>query len=375
MRRSKRCLIIASYPDSLLNFRGDLIAAMQSTGCEVHVAAPFKEGCVVYAELAQRGVQPHVVRLSRTGINPFLDLLTLVQLWVLALKIRPIWVLSYTIKPVIYGTLAAWAAGVPKRCAMITGLGYAFVGDGGQSRASKVARLLYKTALRGASLVLFQNGDDKQEFVNRQLLGPATPTYVVAGSGVNLQRFAYKPAPVGEPVFLMIARLLKAKGVREYAAAATALLSQYPQVRCRLVGWIDQGPDAISERELDGWVQSGAIDYVGKLADVRPELEAASVFVLPSYREGTPRTVLEAMSVGRPIITTDAPGCRQTVKDGSNGYLVPVQDSVALAGAMEKFVISAEQISGMGQVSRELVEATYDVDKVNQQMLSLMEMV
>jgi glycosyltransferase involved in cell wall biosynthesis len=201
---------------------------------------------------------------------------------------------------------------------------------------------------------------------------------VVNGSGVDLDKFVVKPLPdyatEGAVRFLFIGRLLGDKGVREYAEAARLLQLTHQQVRCVLVGWIDSNPNAITQAELDGWVADGRIEFWGRLTDVRPAIAACSVFVLPSYREGTPRTVLEAMAMGRAIVTTDAPGCRETVIHGENGFLVPVQDSVALAEAMRRFIDEPFLHQTMGTRSRQLAEEMYDVHKVNAVMLEGMDL-
>jgi len=170
--------------------------------------------------------------------------------------------------------------------------------------------------------------------------------------------------------FLLIARLLGDKGVREYANAARKVKLQYPQVSFKLVGWIDDNPDAIGQHELDEWVNSGTLEFLGKLADVRPAIASSNVYVLPSYREGTPRTVLEAMAMGRPVITTDVPGCRETVVDGDNGFLVSVQAVDELASAMVQFIEEPQLAARMGERSRLIAEEKYDVHKVNEIMLS-----
>jgi glycosyltransferase involved in cell wall biosynthesis len=197
---------------------------------------------------------------------------------------------------------------------------------------------------------------------------------VVNGSGVDVASFTVRPLPAaalsGAVRFLFIGRLLGDKGVREYAQAARLLKRSHPQVQCALVGWIDSNPNAITQAELDGWVADGSIEFLGRLADVRPAIEACSVYVLPSYREGTPRTVLEAMAMGRAIVTTDAPGCRETVVHGDNGFLVPVQDAEALAQAMRRFIEEPDLQTSMGARARKIAEDKYDVHKVNAVMLA-----
>jgi glycosyltransferase involved in cell wall biosynthesis len=227
---------------------------------------------------------------------------------------------------------------------------------------------LYALSLRSATLVFFQNPDDQALFQQLQLIGSETPTTVVNGSGVDLGDFNVVSLP--EKIsFLLIARLLGDKGVREFVDAARAVRAEYEHVVFKVVGWIDENPDAILQEELDAWVGDGTLVFLGRLKDVRPAIADSSVYVLPSYREGTPRTVLEAMAMGRPVITTDAPGCRETVVDGENGFLISVKDVQGLTAAMLKFVYSPDLISSMGKKSRALAELKYDVDKVNAAML------
>lgn len=197
------------------------------------------------------------------------------------------------------------------------------------------------------------------------------PSCVVNGSGVDVDEYTTMPLPK-QPRFLLIGRLLGDKGVREYALAAAKVKAHYPNAHFLLVGWIDDNPDAISQKELDSWIESGTLEFLGKLGDVRPAIADCRVYVLPSYREGTPRTVLEAMAMGRAIITTDAPGCRETVVEGENGYLVPVRDSEALANAMLHCIENPDDVSAMGTVSRQIAVNKYDVHKVNQVMLKEM---
>ncbi|WP_431777431.1 glycosyltransferase [Ottowia caeni] len=192
---------------------------------------------------------------------------------------------------------------------------------------------------------------------------------MVNGSGVDVSAFSVVPLPEARIQFLLIARLLGAKGVREYAQAAKLVRAHHPASRFVLVGFIDDNPDSISQSELDSWVADGTLEFLGQLSDVRPAIAASSVYVLPSYREGTPRTVLEAMAMGRAIITTDTPGCRETVLDGDNGYLVPVKSVDALVQAMSRFVEDPGLAARMGARSRQLAEDKYDVHKVNSVML------
>lgn len=369
----QRFLVVASFAESLLGFRGPLVVALQAQGLQVHVAAPgLQAGHPVRAQLEALGLHVHHVPMQRTGTNPLADAQTLWSLWRLMHRVQPCHVLGYTIKPVIYGSLAAWLAGVPQRFALITGLGYAFQQQGSGGALQALVQRLYALALARVRCVFFQNPDDQALFQQRALVAPGARTCVVNGSGVDVAAFSEVPLPPGPPCFLLVARLLGDKGVREYAQAARRIRALHPGVRCQLVGWIDTNPDAIKQHELDTWVAEGTLEFLGRLADVRPALAGCTVYVLPSYREGTPRTVLEAMAMGRATITTNAPGCKETVVDGDNGFLVPVKSVDALEQAMLKFIDNPNLAAQMGQRARQVAEDKYDVHKVNAVMLQAM---
>ncbi len=371
----RRIAIMAGLASSLINFRGPLVKALCDAGLEVHAFAPeLTSDEPTRRRLTEWGVVLHDVPLHRAGVNPLRDFSTL---WVYMRKLReikPDLALGYTIKPVIYGTIGAWLAGVPRRFALITGLGYAFTGQAAGKRklVQKIARELYRLALKHSELVYFQNPDDEALFRTMGLVPITVSTKVVNGSGIDTAIFEVAPLPQDAPSFLLIARLLGDKGIREYVRAAAVLKLRYPNAQFRLVGDIDPNPDSITRTELDGWIANGAIDYSGWLSDVRPAIADTCVYVLPSYREGTPRTVLEAMAMGRAIITTDAPGCRETVIDGENGFLVPVKSVDALVEAMTRFIEDPDLAVRMGKRSREIAEEKYDVHKVNAVMLKEM---
>lgn len=368
-----RFLLVASFPDSLIKFRGPLLDSLLSQGIDVHVVGPdLGVDSTMRQVLEGKGLHVHEIPLRRTGMNPLADIVTLLNLYRVMRRVRPTHVLSYTIKPVIYGSLAAWLAKVPRRFALITGLGYAFVGGSkvGVFRRSirRLAQRLYALALRNVDRVFFQNPDDQTLFRDIGILTARTPSSILNGSGVDTSEFSVAPHSPGMS-FLLIARLLGDKGVREYVKAAQRVKAVNKDVRFLLVGWIDENPDAISQIELDQWVKEGWVDFLGRLTDVRPAIAASNVYVLPSYREGTPRTVLEAMAMGRPIITTDAPGCRETVLDGENGFLVPVQSVEHLELAMLRFINKPELAVTMGLKSRHMAETKFDVHKVNKKMI------
>lgn len=374
-------LILASLAGSLTGFRKPLIQALVSQGLEVHAVAPeLLTDKKVVAELSAIGVTCHDAPLSRTGMNPLSDLKALFALRRLMKTIQPDYFLGYTIKPVIYGNLAAWLAGVPHRFALITGLGYAFVADDKSLKRRAVNQLvvrLYATALSRCQSVFFQNTDDEALFRHLNIINKDARSVVVNGSGVPVNEYVHEPLAIQSGLnFFLMARLIAAKGVRVYADAARIVKERYPNANFILAGALDSNPDAIKQAELDTWIAEGLIDYRGRLSDVKPVLKECSVFVLPSYyREGVPRSILEALATGRPIITTDSVGCRETVIEGENGFLVPIKDASALAEAMLKFIEQPELVTIMGKCSREMAEQKYDVHKVNHHMLSEMGIV
>ncbi|SEK70169.1 Glycosyltransferase involved in cell wall bisynthesis [Roseovarius nanhaiticus] len=365
--------IVAGHASSLVNFRLPLLRKFQSLGYEVHACAPGLTSDRQTAEtLKGHGIQLHDVAFERTGLNPLSDLHALWQLRRTMRAQNAQIFLGYTAKPVIWGTLAAAAARVPKRVALITGLGYAFTGQAtGKRRVLQgILRRLYKLALGRASHVFFQNPDDAAEFRTLGLIAPEASTSVVNGSGVDLAHFTPAPLPTtpGITKFLLIARMLGDKGIREFAEAAGRIRQDHPNAEFHLVGGTDSNPNAIPRPALKAWEQEFGIVWHGAQGDVRSFLADCHVYVLPSYREGTPRSVLEAMATGRAIVTTDAPGCRETVTQGANGFLVPPQDADALEAALRRFLKTPDLIASMGQKSLEMAREKYDVQRVNEQM-------
>ncbi|MFW6077478.1 MAG: glycosyltransferase family 4 protein, partial [Hyphomicrobiales bacterium] len=367
---------IAAHARSLVNFRGPLLAGMVARGHEAHAAAPgLSDDTATTVSLHAMGVATHDIHFDRTGLNPAADLHALIALVRLMRRIRPDVSLGYAIKPVIWGTLAAALAGVAHRHALITGLGHAFSGEARGKRriVQTTVRALYARALARAETVFFQNPDDAALFRTSRLVPPRARCVVVNGSGVDLDHFAPAPYPDGPPAFLMVSRLLGAKGSREYAAAARAVLTTHPQARFHLVGGFDPGPDCITPEQVSAWQDEGILTWHGPLEDVRPAIAATHVCVLPSYYgEGTPRCVLEAMAMGRPVITTDAPGCRETVVAGDNGFLVPVRQVEPLTAAMRRFLDDPALVARMGRRSAHIAEHKYDACKVSAVMLDEM---
>jgi glycosyltransferase involved in cell wall biosynthesis len=334
-------LILGNDPKSLVNFRGPLAEAMLTAGHRVSAAGAGHDA-KADAWFQSRGITYHDVPMERAGLNPLSDGRTFARLRALMRDVRPELLFAYTIKPVVYGLIAARMAGVPRRTAMISGLGYAFTENPGEALAARLkraavraaARKAYGAALRCADTVIFQNGDDRDAFATMGLTRPGQQVGLVNGSGVDLDHFRPAPMPEGPITFLMIARLLRDKGVYEYVEAARLVKREHGQARFVLVGPFDPNPTAVKPAEVEAWVREGVIEYRGAVEDVRPHIAGCHVFVLPSYREGTPRTVLEAMAMGRPVITTDVPGCRETVVGGENGLLVRARSGRELGRAM-----------------------------------------
>jgi glycosyltransferase involved in cell wall biosynthesis len=357
--------VLGGFAPSLTGFRGAMMKAMVAAGHEVVGLAPEQDPAVE-AQLAAMGVAFRAVPIGRTGRNPLEDLRTLRALTGVLGELKPDLLLSYTIKPVIYGSMAAARVGIPHRHAMITGLGSSLVGQGFKGKCmAAVAKWLYRRGLSKASGIFFQNPDDRAFFEAHRLLSPQCRVTMINGSGVDLDHFFPAEVPAGPATFLMVARLTRDKGLFEFVEAARQLKARFPEVRCQLLGALDSNPTAVSLEQVRVWEREGHIEYLGATKDVRPFLRAAHAVVLPSYAEGTPRSLLEAMAIGRAVVTTDAPGCRETVIEGKNGYLVPVKDATALAGAMARFIEEPALAARLGIASRAYAEEKFDVNKVN----------
>lgn len=367
---SKRILMIGGHGLSLINFRFQLLEALVKKEYEVHAIGSHEEG--VCEKLNSISVVFHPVDLNRQSASIMSSIRYVCTLYRLIKKICPDVCLSYTIKPVIYGTMAAFFAGVKEKYALITGLGYVFIATSAKAMSIKtIVCLLYKLAFYFCKRVIFQNEDDREYFCQLKLVDKVK-TNIVNGSGVDLAYFA--PTSFPEKItFLMIARFLPEKGIFEYVEACRRLKMQYSNIRCCLVGYLDSHLANITVETVRHW-ESYGVENLGKQADVRFALREASVYVLPSYREGTPRSILEAMAMGRPIITTDTPGCRQTVEEGKNGFLIPVKNHDALYQAMLKFVENPSLIASMGAESLLRVREKFDVHKVNKTMLEIMHL-
>ena len=376
--RKRLIAVVASYTLSLTNFRLELLKRMVEAGHEVVAFAP-EDDETVKADLAKIGVRLVTIPMARTGLNPFHDMATLIALWRHFRRLKPDMIVPYTMKPIIYGGIAARAAGIAERCFLVTGLGYVFSEAGTASKRDAIVRRLsiwlYRIAFRGAKVVFVYNDADIADICRSRLLKDEALLTLVPGSGIDLDRYAFSKPPSGAPVFLLMARLLKDKGIVEYVEAARILRKKYPGAECQILGDFDPNPAAISRAEIEAWVAEGTLTYLGATRDVRPYLAQCSVFVLPSYyREGIPRSILEAMSTGRAIITTDLPGCRDTVVAGVNGYLVEARNPKSLAEAMGALAENPGLVEAMGRKSRELAQSRFDVHAVNRILLERMEL-
>jgi glycosyltransferase involved in cell wall biosynthesis len=373
-RTMKTIAIISINAGSLINFRGPLIQALIAEGMRVYALAPDYSD-----ELRQQvnalGAEPVDYNFARTGMNPLMDGFNMFRLAHVLRSLRPDVTFAYCIKPVIFGTLAAWLTRVPYRVGLITGLGYVFT-DNGEVWSCKrrflraSVSLLYRLALGRAQQVVFQNKDDIAEFVQAGLVA-AAKVLLISGTGVDLNQWPASP-PCSQPItFLLAARLLREKGITQYADAARLVKAQYPEVRFILLGGLDPNPSGLQQAEVQAWVDEGLLEWPGHV-QIQPWLAQTSVYVLPSYyREGVPRSTQEAMAMGRAVITTDAPGCRETVDDGVNGFLVPVRDVNALGATMLRFIENPGLIASMGQQSRRIAEERFDVYIINARLLKV----
>lgn len=368
-----KIVVVASLAFSLTNFRGRLLADMVACGHHVIAVAPEQDERVA-GELAAIGVEYRSMPMARTGLNPFVDLMTLAWLVRLMLRERPDVVLAYTQKPIIYAGLASRLAGRTRYYAMVSGLGHAF-GEGAPRWLRATVARLYKSALARAEAIFVFNADDRDEMLRHDMIEKDAMVVRVPGSGVDLDHYAAVTVPPGPAHFVMIARLLRSKGLFEYVEAARAIRKLDPDVRFDLIGPLDPNPAGVDIAQLRAWEHEGIVNYLGETRDVRSGLAAAGVFVLPSwYREGLPRTILEAMAMGRPVITTDMPGCREPIKEGLNGYLIPPRDVSALQRAMARFVADPASIARMGRHARATAVARYSVERVNNILLSTMRL-
>lgn len=352
-------------------FRTELVRDVVAAGWRVTIAAGGEPAGDADGFRAM-GVTCLALPSRRNRIDPLEDLAMVREVARQGNRLKPDAVLAFTVKPVTFGLIGAAIARVPVRAAMITGAGYALM-DGTEFKRRIVrlfVSLLYRASLGISHRVIFQNDDDLADFERLGLIGQNLSRTRINGSGVDLDRFALAPLPLGRMTFVMVARLLVEKGVREFVNAARQVRACNPETRFVLVGPMDTNPTAITELEVNEWVAEGVVEYCGAQADVRPFLRDAHVFVLPSYREGTPRSALEALATGRPVLTVDVPGCREVVVDGVTGRMVKVRSADAVADAMAWFIANRSDLPEMSRRARADAEARFDVHAVNRTIMA-----
>lgn len=371
-KQIKSVAVLSSHTPSIFWFRMEMMQEFRTRGWRVFAVGNEPEA--EWAEQFQNvGIVYRQINVQRNGINPFQDLKTLSSIRTVLREIRPDKIFCFQAKTIIYGTIAANSLGITEVYPLIAGVGSAFLSDSPKARLVRTALTTeYRYAMRKCPALFFQNEDDEQLFRHYRIITKHN-TVRLHGSGVNLKQFQVTPLPK-HPAFLCISRLIRDKGVMEYLEACRMLKQTYPEAYCMLVGPYDSNPSAIKPEELAPYVESGVVEYFGEQADVRPFLAQASVFVLPSYREGTPKTVLEAMACGRAVITTDAPGCRETVRDGENGLLVPVRDAEAVFRKMHELAAAPGLVAELGRRGRAMAEEVFDVRRVNEEICRTMVM-
>lgn len=378
MAQPLRIAVIGNGAFSLVNFRGPLIREMRLRGAEVFALAPDYT-----AELRQQvgtlGATPIDISLDRMRVNPLRDLRDMMRLRRQLATIAPEICFSYFLKPVIFGTLAAWLARVPRRYSLVAGLGYLFTDSDERvsfrKRFLKAAvMLLCRFAFSRCDRVFFQNCEDLAHFVDAGAVAQEK-TVQLAGTGVDLAHFSELPLPSGPVRFLFVGRVLREKGICELIEAARRVQRTHPECQFAIAGGVDINPGAIRAEGMVEMMAGTTCEWLGHVPDIRAELARCTVFVLPSYREGMPRSTQEALAVGRPVITTNAIGCRETVKEGENGWLVPVGDADALADAMLDCLQNRDRLPAMGHASRRRAETNYDVREINDTMLAAMGVV
>ena len=367
-----KILIIGALPSSIYNFRKDLIKALISNGAKVYTMT----GTSTEEErnkIRSLGVKHTDYYINRVNINPLRELITLFSIYFKIKSLCPDIVLAYTIKPIIWtGIISLFFKRRWNLFCLVEGLGYAFQ-KGGVKRLiiSFFAHILYRISVYSATKVIFLNVDNANYFIKKGITN-SNKTEIIDGIGVDSEHYDLRPIPAEGFTFLCIARLLGDKGLREYYEAANRVKEKYPSVIFKLIGSLDNSPDAISKKELDSWTDSGLLVHQYIAEDVRLEIELCNVFVLPSYHEGMPRSVMEAMSMGRPILTTNVAGCKETVIDGRNGLLAEARNVDDLVDKMLWLIENKDSISDMGKTSRQIVMSRFEEGLINSKLLKIL---
>ena len=347
----KTILVCSNYAWTIVNFRLHLIKRLIEDGYRVIVVTQY-DG--YEKKIAEYVDEIHPLFISRKGVNPFVDFFTIADLLRILIKYKPDLLLTFTIKPVIYGSIASKLLNI-RSIVMITGLGTAFITD---NWITKIVKQLYRFALSSVSIAFFQNADDCDVFIQNKLVNKRVCKYT-PGSGIDTDKFTHVTLPNGPEInFLLIARMIRDKGIEEFVEAAKIIKPKYPMARFQLLGPLGvQNRTAIKKNELETWQNEGIVEYVGETDDVTKFIEKASCVVLPSYREGTSRVLLEAAAMGRPLVATDVPGCKEVVEDGVTGFLCKPKDYADLSQKIELMLkLPHEARQAMGARGREKVE-------------------
>lgn len=377
MSKIKTIVMIGTTAACFYGFRAELIKNLNLKNITVY-AFTTDNDALELDKISELGAIPISYQLNRGGLNPLADMLATYKLAQQIRQLKPDLVFSYFAKPVIFGTLAAKIAKVPKIIGMLEGLGYTFTDQpNGLSSKTKLIKaiqvFLYKLALPKLNQLILLNHDDKTDLlINNDI--EVKETYILGGIGLDLNKYKYSPAIIDLPIqFLFIGRLLKEKGIHDFIAAAQIVKQKFPQTTFTVLGGIDEANlGALTQGKLTQYIDTKVIDYPGHVENIAEWIKQSHVFVLPSYREGVPRSTQEAMAIGRPVITTDVPGCRDTVIDGVNGFLVPKWNPQALAEKMIYFIEHPEQVRMMGDQSHKIAIEKFDAEKVNQRLLEIL---
>lgn len=365
-----KILLVYNTAEYLLRFRKELICSLQQSGASVHALTPRDSHVPALQAL---GVTWHEWKLQGHSTDPIRELMSLVDVCRKIRRIAPDAVCNFTIKPLIYASIAARLFTRARIVSMITGMGALFASTTVKGRILRSLVLpVYKMAGRLNDHIIFQNSDDRQDFLDWGICD-ASKAVVTKGSGVDLQRFAYAPPAAFSGRFILIARLLKDKGIEQFVHAAAHVRSLYPDARFEIAGPLVGGEGGVPKEDLDAWVRKGLVAYLGELADVRSAIASADVYVLPTYYpEGIPRTILEAMALGRPVVTTDWRGCREAVVNGRSGWLVQPMSAESLSDALISFLKDPSLAARMGLQARAQAEREFDVQRVTQRVASLL---
>ena len=368
--QSNIIIFVVNAPEFFLSHRLPLALAALAAGFQVHIATP--DGPEV-RNIQSMGFTHHVVPFARSGQNPLNELGAILVLVKLFWRVKPLLVHLISIKPVLYGGIAARLAGVKSVVSAVSGLGTVFLADSAAARFRRgLVVFLYREAFNQKRLaVIFQNPDDRNVLLGLKAL-KNDQAKMIRGSGVKLEDYPCLPQPLGKTVVVMAARLLRDKGVLEFVEAARLLQGRGVEVKMRLIGSPDPGnPTSVMQQELEHWKNEGLVELLGFRKDIAAQYAEANIVCLPSYREGLPKSLVEAAACGRAVVTTDVPGCRDAITPGVTGLLVPVKDAVALADMIQTLIEDPELRSSMGQAGRALAEEAFTIEKIVAQHMDI----